>query len=308
MTSCASRTNRPAGGVGGTRPASSSPTIRPTWRMSAARSRRSAEASPSITAACRSATWVTASPAGTASGPVSSPTTSSTNAGSRAISASVARMSADDVAPSRRSEPASSSRRAAAASKAARTSASVAGDRRLRVAGPAPGSPAGSDRLPRGAGHRRGRRGHDPGPRQRRGERGEQQCGRGGARVLVPDAAGAQVAGPALERLQRDRRLGPLLGRRRGGLGRRRDGPAGGERVLVGADRRRERVDHRLVALGRGPEALDPFQRRLQRLAQRLGRHVRLGARAPCRPAGTRCRTAGRTHPRPWRSACCPPG
>ena len=37
-------------------------------------------------------------------------------------------------------------------------------DRRLRVAGPAPGSPAGGDHLPRGAGHRRGRRGHDPGP------------------------------------------------------------------------------------------------------------------------------------------------
>ncbi len=137
VTSCASRTNGPAGGAGGTRPPSRSLTIRPTWRMSAARSRRSADARPAITAAWRSATRVTAEVA-SVPGSSSRTTTSSAKEGSRAMSASASRMSAYWTAPSARNDAARSSRRDAVASKALRTVSGVAGGTGTRWSGTAP--------------------------------------------------------------------------------------------------------------------------------------------------------------------------
>ena len=74
---------------------------------------------------------------------------------------------------------------------------------------------------------------------------------RGRARVLVADAARAEVARPALARLERDRRLHPLL--RRGGRAPQRVAEVGALRLgrAQRLERRQQRVDHRLV-LGLG--------------------------------------------------------
>src|SRR5918999_539678 len=80
-----------------------------------------------------------------------------------------------------------------------------------------------------------------------RREGAEDEGRRRGTRILVSDAARAEVTGAALARLERDRRLRALGRRGRRGLG--RGGQPLRPRGLVGRDRRNQRVDHRLVPL-----------------------------------------------------------
>src|SRR5262245_53397418 len=86
--------------------------------------------------------------------------------------------------------------------------------------------------------------------------RADQQVRRRRARVLMADAALAEVAGPALERLQRDRRFHALLGRllraAQSVLERRVLGRGGAERLHG----RKQRIEHRLVAGLRLPALL----------------------------------------------------
>src|SRR5690606_16040760 len=80
--------------------------------------------------------------------------------------------------------------------------------------------------------------------RGRLGERGDQQRRRGGARILVSDAALAQIAGPALAGLQRRGRHSPLL----------RCVPGRREGVAERVHRGHQSVDHRLVPRRGAPE------------------------------------------------------
>src|SRR5829696_1874465 len=75
------------------------------------------------------------------------------------------------------------------------------------------------------------------------GRRSEQQVARGGPRVLMADAAGSEIAGAPLARLQGDRGLHALL---RGG-GRPLERLTQLAALLEGVDRREQRVEHRLV-------------------------------------------------------------
>src|SRR6266576_3049511 len=96
----------------------------------------------------------------------------------------------------------------------------------------------------------------------RAGESAEDQGRRGRARILVTDAALAEVRGAALRSLQRDGRPHAFLAgleRRLDGLGQRR---TGGKAFTQGSDGRRERVDHRLLAFLCGAELDDALERR----------------------------------------------
>ena len=226
------------------------------------------------------------------------------------MSASASRMSAYSTAPSARND-------AARSSSAGRGRLEGAPDRVRRrgwnrdplVRDRTPRPPPRGEGRPGGAGDRGVRGGHDPGPPRVSASALQHQRGRGGAGVLVADAAGPEVAGPALERLHAgwwprrpSRRPPPRAGGRRPAM------PAPRvQRVLVGADRRRQRVDHRLVALGGGAELLDAREGGLAARRRAPRGDVGGSCPAPCRPGGRPCRTAGRRRRRPWRSACCPP-
>ena len=139
-------------------------------------------------------------------------------------------------------------------------------------------------------------------------EGAEDQRGRGGAGILVADAARAEVARPALQRLH--------------GYGRRRAGRRPPRRARKG--RRPATPPPRSPcrtpwspAPARRPWSCRPRGRRRAagrpRGPPRARRPARPGRRrrrlpAPSRPGGTPCRRAGRRRRRPWRSACCPSG
>ena len=228
-----------------------------------------------------------------------------TRAGSAAISAPMSTMPAWRSWPRSRSRAASAARSRATAANAARTSSSSGS------AGPGPhaGSVAevdlpGADAL----GHRlapvAARCGHRPACAASR-QGAEDERGRDRAGILMADAARAEVARPALQRLH---------GYGRGGARRGRLGEHG-----KGVVRRRPLRD-RLAeapwspAPARRPSSCRPRGRRraagrppAPRRARRTGRAGPRRRRlpAPFRPGGTPCRTAGPRRRRPWRSGCC---
>src|SRR5215218_1945998 len=81
--------------------------------------------------------------------------------------------------------------------------------------------------------------GTGPNLAQRLGRRSEKQVARGRPRVLMTDAAGPEIAGPAPTGLQRDRGLHALL-RRVGGA---RERLAELAALAQGLERRQERID-----------------------------------------------------------------
>ena len=167
--------------------------------------------------------------------------------------------------PPARSRSASASSSRAAARRARRARASTSAGRRSSAARVSRVDRRAAEHARAADGQaRRGREpaqdplGHQPGVTSGAAERPDDQRGRGRARVLVTDRALAEVRRAALAGLHRRGGARALL-RRVGG--RRRARPASASpassRSRSAADRRAERVDHRLVARLGGAQLLD---------------------------------------------------
>ena len=150
------------------------------------------------------------------------------------------------------------------------------------------------------------RLGQSGGSEGRFGRRFEQQRHGRRAGVLVPDAALAEVAGPALARQHRRGRVPTRRGGVAGVLQRRRPGPR--RRRARRPARRRPAPARRTSSCRPARPCRGPRHRRARPAGRRRARAPRRSRRrrASCPSAGRACRTAGRSLRRPWRPASCP--